>query len=236
MTIIKEEATFPIITSSTIRSFARRSGRITAAQQRALDTLWSRYGIDYNGKSLNLDEIFGRVADQYLEIGFGMGDALVNMAQTHPQRDYLGVDVYLPGIGRLLLQLEQQQLSNVKVFCADIAEILQRHWFCNRLAGIYIFFPDPWPKKRHHKRRLIQPFFVEQLAQQLKTGGHLYIATDWQEYADNILTILEHSPNFKNSIAPYQFAPRLEERPLTKFEQRGQHLGHHVWDLHYQRL
>ncbi|OQW93282.1 MAG: tRNA (guanosine(46)-N7)-methyltransferase TrmB [Beggiatoa sp. IS2] len=220
---------------STIPSFVRRRGRITIAQQRALDTLWSCYGIGPNNL-VHLGELFGRITDLYLEIGFGMGDALIKMAQTHPECDYLGVDVYLPGMGRLLLQLQEQKLQNVKVLCADIVEILQHPWLFGRLTGIYIFFPDPWPKKRHHKRRLIQPAFVELLAQQLKTGGNLWIATDWQEYADQILAVLEDSPQFKNNVAPYHFSPRLAERPLTKFEQRGQHLGHQVWDLNYQRL
>jgi tRNA (guanine-N7-)-methyltransferase len=218
-----------------IHTFGRRRGRITPAQQRALTTLWPCYGVDHH-HLIPLDQLFGRIADKYLEIGFGMGDALITMAQMHPEHDYLGIDVYQAGVGRLLLQLEERKIKNIKVLCADVIEILQQDWLTDQLSGIYLFFPDPWPKKRHHKRRLIQPTVVELLAQSLKKEGNLYIATDWQEYAMQILAVLEQASSFKNNIAPYHFAPRLAERPLTKFEQRGQHLGHQVWDLHYQRL
>jgi tRNA (guanine-N7-)-methyltransferase len=221
----------------TIRSFVRRSGRVTLAQQRALETLWPRYGVTTSKNSLNLEELFGRTAAKHLEIGFGMGDTLVAMAKTHPEYDYLGIDVYRPGVGRLLLQLEAQQLTNVRVCCADAVEVLQYQITASSLDSVYIFFPDPWPKKRHHKRRLVQAELVKLLAQRLKSGGYLYLATDWQDYAEQMLAVLEASLDFKNSMVTHEFAPVALpiERPLTKFEQRGLRLGNQVWNLLYQR-
>lgn len=220
-----------------IRSFVRRSGRVTLAQQRALDTLWPRYGVPTSQTRLDLEELFGRTAAKHLEIGFGMGDTLVNMAKTHPEDDYLGIDVYRPGVGRLLLQLEANQLSNVRVFCADAVEVLQYQLTVSSLDNVYLFFPDPWPRKRHHKRRLVQPEFIQLLAQRMKAGGYLYLATDWQDYAQQMLSVLESSPDFINSVATGEFAPSAApiERPLTKFEQRGLRLGNKVWNLLYQR-
>lgn len=219
-----------------IRSFVRRSGRVTLAQQRALNTLWPQYGVTAQ-TSLDLEELFGRTAAKHLEIGFGMGDTLVNMAKTHPEEDYLGIDVYRPGVGRLLLQLAANQLTNVRVFCADAVEVLQYQLKVSSLDNVYLFFPDPWPRKRHHKRRLVQPQFIELLAQRMKSGGYLYLATDWQDYAQQMLSVLEASPDFINSVAAGEFAPSAAppERPLTKFEQRGLRLGNKVWNLLYQR-
>ena len=221
----------------TIHSFVRRSGRVTLAQQRALEILWPRYGVTTSKNRLNLEELFGRTAAKHLEIGFGMGDTLIAMAKTHPEYDYLGIDVYRPGVGRLLLQLEAQQLTNVRVCCADAVEVLQYQLTASSLDSVYIFFPDPWPKKRHHKRRLVQAEFVKLLAQRLKSGGYLYLATDWQDYAEQMLAVLEASLDFKNSVVTNEFAPVALpiERPLTKFEQRGLRLGNRVWNLLYQR-
>jgi tRNA (guanine-N7-)-methyltransferase len=217
-----------------LRSFVRRSGRITTAQQRALDTLWLRYGLDQKNL-LNLAEVFGRQAEIHLEIGFGMGDALVTMAKTHPEHNYLGIDVHRPGIGSLLLKIEAEQLTNVRVLEADAVEVLQNYLPPTSLAVVYLFFPDPWPKKRHQKRRLVQPEFVHLLAQRMKPGGHLNLATDWQDYAEQMLQVLEATSDFVNGYTKGKFAPRPTERPLTKFEQRGQRLGHQVWDLIYWR-
>ena len=216
------------------RSFVRRGGRITTAQQRALDNLWSRYGVA-NNTSLNLDELFGRTAEKHLEIGFGKGDALLNMAKNHPEHDYLGIDVHRPGIGHLLLQIEKAELTNVRVLSADVVEVFQNCLPAQCLNVVYLFFPDPWPKKRHQKRRLIQPNFIRLLAQLMKAGGDLYLATDWEEYAQQMLEVLEDSSEFNNGIAPKTFAPRSKERLLTRFEQRGLRLGHKVWDLLYHR-
>lgn len=221
-------------TSMVIRSFVRRSGRMTPAQQRALETLWPHYGID-SGNKLNLEEVFGRKAPKHLEIGFGMGDALIEMAKTHPEQDYLGVDVHWPGIGSLLLKIHTMQLSNIRILCGDIVEILQHSWPSQSLDVVYLFFPDPWPKKRHHKRRLVQSSFVHLLAEKMSPGAHLHLATDWQDYAEHMLQVLESASPFTNPIGKGCFAPRPLDRPVTKFEQRGQRLGHGVWDLLYQR-
>ncbi|HEC84573.1 MAG: tRNA (guanosine(46)-N7)-methyltransferase TrmB [Candidatus Parabeggiatoa sp. nov. 2] len=213
------------------RSFARRGGRITSSQKRALFTLWPRYGVELD-KPLNLEELFARPAEKHLEIGFGMGDALVTMAKTHPEHDYLGIDVYNPGIGHLLLQIEAAQLTNVRVIDADVVEVLQDYLPSHSLDAVYLFFPDPWSKKRHHKRRLVQPDFVTLLAKRMKSGAYLHLATDWEDYAQQMLQVLEAAPEFVNR-AGGGFAPRSPERPLTKFEQRGLRLGHGVWDLLY---
>jgi len=216
-------------------SFVRRRGRITSAQQRALDLLWPYYGVETDRKPLDLDVLFDRRAEKHLEIGFGRGDALVTMAKTHPEHDYLGIDLYRPGIGHLLLQIKAAQLTNVRVICADAVEVLQYHLSPHSLDAVYLFFPDPWPKKRHYKRRLIQFDFVQLLAQRMKSGGYLHLATDWENYAEQMLEVLETTPEFINRIAIGHFAPRPLERPLTQFEQRGLRLGHRIWDLLYQR-
>lgn len=218
-----------------IRSFVRRSRRITKAQQHALDTLWPIYGVLTPEGRLNLDALFGRKAKKMMEIGFGQGDALVTMAKMHPEHDYLGVDVHRPGIGHLLRDIKAAQLTNVRVLCADAVDVLQYNLLPHCLDTVYLFFPDPWPKKRHHKRRLVQPNFVLMLTQRIKSGGCLHLATDWQNYAEQMLEILEATPELSNCVNGGGFAPRSPERPLTRFEQRGLQLGHGVWDLQYLR-
>lgn len=218
-----------------IRSFVRRSGRITLAQQRALDTLWPQYGVTADG-ILNFTELFGRNVPTYLEIGFGNGEALLTMAQRHPEFNYLGIEVHSPGVGHLLLQLSAQQLPNIRISDADAVVILQHHLPPHSLAGIHIFFPDPWPKQRHHKRRLIQPAVVKLLATVMQINGYLHLATDWPDYAQQMLQILDTTPEFINHSGLGCFTPRPPQRPLTKFEQRGHRLGHQVWDLVYRRL
>ncbi len=213
-----------------IHSCVRR-GRITPGQQRALDILWPHYGVEID-KVLDLNALFGRDAEKHLEIGFGNGEALVTMAKAHPENDYLGIDMYRPGVGHLLLQIKAAELSNVRVMCADAVEILQDHLPAHCLDSVYLFFPDPWPKRRHEKRRLLQAEFVKLLGQRIKFGGSLHLATDWKAYAEQMLEVLEDAPFFVNCVGG--FAPRPPERPLTKFEQRGLRLGHGVWDLLYQ--
>ncbi|MCK5876342.1 MAG: tRNA (guanosine(46)-N7)-methyltransferase TrmB [Candidatus Marithrix sp.] len=215
-----------------IRSFVRRSGRITDSQRKAMEQLWPRYGIEIT-EQLNLNTLFERSAEKHLEIGFGNGDTLVTTAESHPEHDYIGIDVYKSGIGHLLIKIETAQLTNVRVIQADAVEILRDNLPPSCLDAIYIFFPDPWPKKRHHKRRLIQADFVGLLAQRLKSGGKLHLATDWENYAQQMLAVLEASPEFVNCASG--FSKRPSERPLTKFEQRGLRLGHGVWDLLYKR-
>jgi len=218
-----------------IRSFVTRAGRITAAQQRALETLWPQYGLDYREEPLALTALFGREAPCTLEIGFGNGANLVALARAHPQRHYLGVEVHRPGVGRLLLALEQEALTNVRVVCHDAVEVLERQIAPGSLAEVLILFPDPWPKKRHHKRRLIQPAFIALAERALAAGGVLRLATDWQPYALEMLAHLGAAPGLRNLAADGGFVARPAERTPTRFELRGTRLGHEVWDLAFAR-
>ena len=216
-----------------IRSFVLRTGRLGTGQLKALDELGPRFVLPYQSAPLDLAATFGREAPKVLEIGFGMGQATAEIARNHPEIDYLGVEVHTPGVGALLKLIGEQDLANLRLIQHDAVEVL-RHMIPEAgLDGIHIFFPDPWHKKRHHKRRLIQPAFAELLASRLKTGGYLHLATDWQDYAEQMLAVLAANPHLRNSSDGY--APRPEYRPLTKFEQRGLRLGHGVWDLVFLR-
>jgi tRNA (guanine-N7-)-methyltransferase len=218
-----------------IRSFVTRSGRITSAQERALQQLWPRYGIELGAAPLDLDSLFGRRARRVAEIGFGNGENLLALATSRPAEDFLGIEVHRPGVGRLLLQLEQRALGNVRVICRDAVEVLERYLRGSCLDEMLILFPDPWPKKRHHKRRLIQPPFVTLLAECLRSGGVLRLATDWEPYATEMLATLSAEPQLHNVAAAAGFAPRPAERSPTRFERRGERLGHRVWDLEFGR-
>ena len=218
-----------------IRSFVTRAGRITAAQERALTTLWPRYGIEYREEPLALPALFNRAAPCTLEIGFGNGANLAALARAHPERNYLGVEVHRPGVGRLLLSLEQQRLANIRLICHDAVEVLERQIAPGSLAEILILFPDPWPKKRHHKRRLIQPQFVALIERALCPDGMLKLATDWQPYALEMLACLSAAPSLRNLAPGGGFAARPAERAPTRFELRGTRLGHEVWDLAFAR-
>ena len=218
-----------------IRSFVRREGRITTAQQKALDTLWSCYGVADQNTLLDLNTLFGRTVPRILEIGFGNGESLATTAAAHPEIDFLGIEIHRPGIGHLLKLLEAQGLGNVRILCADAREILTSRLPDTSLERIHIFFPDPWPKKRHHKRRLIQVPFVALLADKLKPGGILHLATDWEHYAEHMLSVLQAEERFVSTHTSGAFAPRPDDRPSTKFERRGQRLGHRVYDLIYRR-
>lgn len=218
-----------------VRSFVLRQGRLTQGQQRALDTLWERYGIAESDSPLDLDAVFGRRAPRTLEIGFGNGAALVALATAHPERDYLGIEVHRPGVGALLLMLEKLGLDNVRVINADAVAVLRNTIPDASLAAVHVYFPDPWPKLRHQKRRIIQASFAELVGTKLSVGAYLHLATDWQDYAQQMLQVLDGAPGFTNSAGSGNYAPRPEERPLTRFEQRGQRLGHQVWDLIYTR-
>lgn len=217
-----------------IRSFVLRQGRLTPAQQRAVETLLPVYGIPYAPQPLELDAAFGRAAPKILEIGFGMGAATAQIAAANPDQDYLGIEVHTPGVGNLLKLMEEQGLTNLRVIQHDAVEVLRDMIGDGVLDGVHIFFPDPWPKKRHHKRRLVQAEFVKLLCSKLKPGGYLHFATDWEEYAQWTLEVLAAEPLLQNTVADY--APRPEYRPLTKFEQRGLNLGHGVWDLIFKRV
>ncbi|MCP4698504.1 MAG: tRNA (guanosine(46)-N7)-methyltransferase TrmB [Gammaproteobacteria bacterium] len=218
----------------TIRTYMRRSGRITRAQRRALDTLWPRYVLEEN-IALDLDKIFNRCAPRYLEIGFGMGDTLLEMAKAHPQNDYLGIEVYRPGVGKLLACLEAETVSNVRIICADAVPVLENRLEPDSVDVVYLFFPDPWPKKKHHKRRIVQADFAKQISKVLKPEGCLYMGTDWEDYARHMLQVMEAEEDFSNLVGPACFSPRPPERPLTKFERRGQRFGYEIWDLAYQK-
>ena len=217
-----------------IRSFVLRQGRLTPAQQRALDEMMPRYGVTYAPQPLDLDALFGRRdSAKIIEIGFGMGETTAAIAHAQPERDFLGIEVHSPGVGSLLKNIQGLGLQNVRVVQHDAVEVLHHMIADDSLDGVHIFFPDPWHKKRHHKRRLIQAGFVELLAGKLKPGGYLHVATDWQEYAEWVLEVLSAEARLENTVADY--APRPAYRPLTKFEQRGLRLGHGVWDLVFRR-
>ncbi|HEY1890963.1 MAG TPA: tRNA (guanosine(46)-N7)-methyltransferase TrmB [Steroidobacteraceae bacterium] len=218
-----------------IRSFVTRNGRITSAQERALQQFWPRYGVELGAAPLDLEAIFGRRARRVAEIGFGNGENLLALATSRPAEDFLGIEVHRPGVGRLLLQLEERALGNVRVACHDAVEVLERYLGSSSLDEILILFPDPWPKKRHHKRRLIQPSFVALLAECLRKGGALRLATDWEPYATEMLTTLSAEPGLRNIAAAGSFVPRPAERSPTRFERRGERLGHRVWDLEFSR-
>jgi len=214
-----------------VRSFVRREGRMTGAQRRALEEFGARYLLGFRESLCDLDAVFGRAAPRTLEIGFGMGDSILDMARRHPERDHLGVEVHRPGVGRLLRALAGEDIGNVRIVCADAVPVLTHMFPDAALDAVFLFFPDPWPKKRHHKRRIVQPEFVELVARRLRPGGIFHLATDWEDYARHMMAVLEASPLFVNSAGPGNYAPRPEYRAPTRFERRGERLGHGVWDL-----
>jgi tRNA (guanine-N7-)-methyltransferase len=216
-----------------IRSYVLRQGRVSPAQQRACETLLPRFGIAYTAQTLNLEQAFGRSAPKILEIGFGMGDSTATIALAHPENDYLALEVHTPGVGNLLKLIDSQQIPNIRIIQHDAVEVLRDMIAANTLDGVHIFFPDPWHKARHNKRRLIQAPFIAQLATKLKPGGYIHVATDWQDYAEQALAVLTGEPLLENTAEGYALRP--DYRPLTKFEQRGIRLGHGVWDMVFRR-
>jgi tRNA (guanine-N7-)-methyltransferase len=216
-----------------IRSYVLRQGRMSDAQRRAYEDGMTHWGIPYSPATLDLAAAFGRSAPVILEIGFGMGRTTAEIAEVHPQNNYLGVEVHTPGVGSLLKEIQGRGLSNIRIIQHDAVEVLTHMLADGALAGIHIYFPDPWPKKRHHKRRLIQPEFVALLARKLAPGAYLHCATDWEDYALQMLEVLSAEPQLKNTASG--FAPRPQWRPVTKFEQRGLKLGHGVWDMLFEK-
>jgi tRNA (guanine-N7-)-methyltransferase len=216
-----------------IRSFVLRAGRMGSGQQKALDELGPRFLLPYQTQQVDLDALFARQANKIVEIGFGMGSATAEIAANHPENDYLGIEVHTPGVGALLKQIGERQLNNLRIIQHDAVEVLRNMIADASLDGIHIYFPDPWHKSRHHKRRLIQPAFVSLLTQKLKSGGYLHLATDWENYAEQMLEVLSSDQQLTNTAS--NFAQRPAYRPLTKFEQRGLRLGHGVWDLVFLR-
>ncbi|MBA3695534.1 MAG: tRNA (guanosine(46)-N7)-methyltransferase TrmB [Methylotenera sp.] len=222
------------LTQRRIRSFVLRQGRLTKGQERALETGLPKFGIPYSPALINLNEKFNRIeSKKVLEIGFGMGETTAKIAQTLPEYDFLAVEVHTPGVGGLLKLIEEQALTNIRIIQHDVVDVLQNMLPDASLDGVHIFFPDPWHKKRHHKRRLIQAEFVNLLCSKLKTGGYLHVATDWQEYAEWVLEVLSAEPLLQNTAKDYAEKPIY--RPLTKFENRGIKLGHGVWDMVFER-
>ncbi|NII09837.1 tRNA (guanosine(46)-N7)-methyltransferase TrmB [Oleiagrimonas sp. C23AA] len=218
-----------------VRSFVLREGRITPAQQRAFDAHWQRFGLDYRGTPRDLDTVFERKAPRVLEIGFGNGEALAWACEHDPERDYIGIEVHRPGVGRLMNALAEQHAQNVRVYRHDAVEVLRDEIAPGALDEVRIWFPDPWPKKRHHKRRIVQPALAELLASRMAPGGLLHLATDWAEYAEHMREVMEAAPGWHNQVAPGAYAERPDWRIQTHFERRGLRLGHGVWDLLYVR-
>ncbi len=211
-----------------------RQGRVSKAQRRAHTELLPVYGVPFSTIPLDLDSLFGRAAPRILEIGFGMGETTATIAQEHPENDYLGIEVHTPGVGSLLKRIADLRLENLRIIQHDAVEVVEHMIAPAALAGVHVFFPDPWPKKRHHKRRLIQPAFVALLASRMKPGACVHTCTDWEEYAERMLEVLSAEPALRNTASGY--ANRPEARPETKFERRGLALGHRVWDLVFRKV
>jgi tRNA (guanine-N7-)-methyltransferase len=219
-----------------IRSFVMRAGRMTVGQSRALEDLWPRYGVPYSATPLDLDALFGRQAPRTLEIGFGNGEHLASLAAAHPERDYFGIEVHRPGVGHVLMLAQDRGLTNVRLSDHDAVEVLRDQIAPGALDEVLVLFPDPWHKKRHNKRRLIQPAFVEFLATRIRAGGVFRLATDWEDYAHQMLEVLRGANALFTNLSPTdEWMPRHEERAPTRFEKRGERLGHGVWDLAFRR-
>ena len=226
----------PVAHPKRIRSFVKRAGRLTTGQERALETLGPRHALPFAESLPAWDEVFGRQAPRILEIGFGMGESTAHIASIRPNDDFIACEVHEPGIGALLMRIEAQHLHNLRIVPHDAVEVLQHMIAPNSLAGVHIFFPDPWHKKRHHKRRLVQAPLVAQLVSRLQSGGYIHMATDWQPYAEQMLEVLQANSDLVNtSTHPHGYADKPAYRPLTKFENRGIKLGHGVWDLVFQK-
>ncbi len=219
-----------------IRSYVLRAGRMTPGQQRGFDENWERWGLQHADGQLDFDAIFGRAGPRVLEIGFGMGQSLVTMAAASPATNFTGIEVHRPGVGKLLHSMAEQSVDNIRCYCHDAVEILRDCIPPSSLDTVQIFFPDPWHKKKHNKRRLIQAPLVAQLVSRVKEGGILHLATDWENYAEQMMAVLSAESGLRNESGEGEFAPRPEHRPLTKFERRGERLGHGVWDLIFRRV
>ncbi|MCC8375740.1 tRNA (guanosine(46)-N7)-methyltransferase TrmB [Photorhabdus sp. HUG-39] len=219
-----------------VRSFVRRQGRLTNRQQQALDDLWPKMGVEYQAEKLDMKALFGREAPIVLEIGFGMGASLVTMASQNPEKNFLGIEVHVPGVGACLASAEDENIGNLRVMCHDAIEVLENMIPDNSLEMVQLFFPDPWHKARHNKRRIVQPPFVELIKSKLKAGGVFHMATDWQPYAEHMLEVMNGVDNYLNLSENGDYVPRPSSRPITKFELRGQRLGHGVWDIMFKRI
>lgn len=224
-----------ITTRRGVRSFVIRQGRMTEGQKKAHDRLWPSYGLNREQGVIDPREIFGREAWLNLEIGFGMGQSLAEMAAAAPEQDFIGVEVHTPGVGAMLREIEERGLENVRIYAIDANDVIDLCLPDASIDRVMVFFPDPWPKKKHHKRRLIQREFVQRLRHKLRVGGILHLATDWENYAEHMLEVMDDSEGFMNAREEGGYSPRPDHRPVTKFEKRGENLGHGVWDLVYRR-
>jgi tRNA (guanine-N7-)-methyltransferase len=219
-----------------IQSFVKREGRLTTGQAKSIEQNWPIMGLEHKSGLQNFAETFGRVAPVVLEIGFGMGKSLVEMALNEPDKDFVGIEVHRPGVGTCLNEAAEQNVKNLRVYEHDAVEVFADCIAENSLARVQLFFPDPWHKKRHHKRRIVQADFVQKLRSKLAIGGVFHMATDWENYAEHMLEVMSVAEGFKNQSETNDYVPRPEQRPLTKFEQRGHRLGHGVWDLMFERV
>ncbi len=225
----------PEFKPKSIRSFVIRAGRITVGQKAAFESWWPQYGLSLYKGALDLEAIFGRKAPLVLEIGFGMGDSLLEMAKNEPEKDFIGIEVHPPGVGKLINNAGKEDVKNLRVFMADAMDVLEDCIPDGSIDRLQLYFPDPWHKKKHNKRRIVQPPFVQKLRPKLKVGGVFHMATDWQPYAEHMLEVMNAAPGFHNLIKQGDYSPRPDYRPETKFERRGERLGHGVWDLLFQR-
>lgn len=219
----------------TVRSFVLRTGRMTEGQQNAMAAVWPRMGLNVADGKLDLAQTFGREAPVVLEIGFGMGDSLVEMAKAQPEKNYIGIEVHTPGVGRLLSNADEAGLTNIRVFEHDAVEVLDQCIPDGSLDTLQLFFPDPWHKKKHHKRRIVQPAFAQAIRKKLKVGGVFHMATDWENYAEHMMEVMSAAEGYNNVAGDGQYSPQPEWRPVTKFQKRGERLGHGVWDLMFAR-
>lgn len=226
----------PSIEKRRIKSFVLRQGRLSQAQQAAIDSFWPKFGLTLKPDLLDLNAEFGREADTIVEIGFGMGQSLCAMAEANPDKNYIGIEVHRPGVGAILKVIGEKGLTNIRVFNDDAIEVLAQRIPKNSLAAVYLFFPDPWHKTKHKKRRILQETFAKTIASHLKEGGHFHMATDWEDYAEQMMQVMTGAEDYQNISGEGQFTPRPDYRPLTKFEQRGHKLGHGVWDLIFEKV
>lgn len=219
----------------TIRSFVVRGGRMTEGQQKNYEVNWAQFGLNLADGRINYVTVFGRESDIVIEVGFGMGASLVEMAKNAPEKDFIGIEVHPPGVAKLMMLAKEEGINNLRVYCDDAIEVMANCLPEKTASAFQLFFPDPWHKKKHNKRRIVQPLFAEQVANVLKTGGVFHMATDWQPYAEHMMEVMEEQTLYDNAAGKGCYHPRPEWRPLTKFEQRGERLGHGVWDLIYSK-
>ncbi|UTF58640.1 tRNA (guanosine(46)-N7)-methyltransferase TrmB [Gilvimarinus sp. DA14] len=226
----------PEYKKKSIRSFVIRAGRMTEGQRKAFEAHWPKYGLSLFDGPLNPEQAFDRQAPLVLEIGFGMGDSLREMAINEPEKDFIGIEVHPPGVGRLIYTAAQNEVDNLRVYMADATDVLDDCIADNSISRLQIYFPDPWHKKKHHKRRIVQPEFVQRIRRKLAPGGVLHLATDWENYAEHMKEVMDAAEGYRNTQSDGGYSPRPEYRPITKFEKRGERLGHGVWDLVYKKI